>query len=112
MRCLSAFISLISLLALPLPAGEPTPDQLRSLERIAVYPPLVQLFGRDDHRQLVITGWLSDKQPVDLTRTARVVVDPPGVVEVTGSLLSDPPRRTTPTMIAAATATAIPALIS
>lgn len=86
MRCLSAFISLISLLTLPLLAGEPMPDQLRSLERIAVYPPLVQLFGRDDHRQLVITGWLSDKQPVDLTRTARVVVDPPGVVEVTGSL--------------------------
>ena len=86
MSRLFAVIGLLPLLAFPLSAAGPTPDQLRSLERIAVHPPLVQLVGRDDHRQLVITGWLADKQPIDLTRTARVVIDPPGVVEVTRSL--------------------------
>ena len=55
--------------------------------RISIEPSAVRLTGRDRQQQLIVTGFLADETPVDLTHTALITLADPSVANVETALL-------------------------
>jgi hypothetical protein len=82
MRATHCFILLLLSFCTPSFCFSAPSSDLPPIERIEVHPASIELVGRRDLAQLVVTGYTSAGDAIDLTRAAAFAIDKPDVAQI------------------------------